>query len=372
VRKSIIAAVGATAVFAVVGGSVAYAEKSKTVSLSIDGQVQKVHTFGSTVADALKAKKIQVGERDLVAPALDAKLQDGQEIAVQYGRQLIVNADGTKKTFWTTADSVDEALADLGLRYDTAAVFSTSRSAPIGRQGLELDVRTPKVVQFVQRGKVVQVKSMAMNVAEALKGAGVSYDADDRITPGTAAVLKPGTVNRISIVKVDVKTVSTVESVAFGKKETKSATMLEGDTKTTAKGTAGKKSVSKVLTYVDGKLVSTKIVASKVITAPVDELVTVGTKKAPTGETSTPPTGGDTSAWDRIAACESGGNWSINSGNGYYGGLQFDHGTWVAYGGDAYANNANGASKAQQIAIAEKVKADRGGYGAWPVCGKRA
>jgi uncharacterized protein YabE (DUF348 family) len=371
VRKSIIAAVGATAVFAVVGGSVAYASKSKTVSLSIDGQVQKVHTFGSTVSDALKAKKIQVGERDLVAPALDAKLQDGQEIAVQYGRQLIVNADGTKKTFWTTADSVDEALADLGLRYDTAAVFSTSRSAPIGRQGLELDVRTPKVVQFVQRGKVVQLKSMAMNVAEALKSAGVSYDADDRITPGTAAVLKPGTVNRITIVKVDVKTVNAVEPIAFGKNETKSATMTEGDTKTTAKGVAGSKSVSKILTYVDGKLTSTKIVASKVITAPVDEQVTVGTKKAPTADTPAPPSGG-TGAWDRIAECESGGNWSIASGNGYYGGLQFDHGTWIAYGGGAYANNANGASKAQQIAIAEKVKADRGGYSAWPVCGKRA
>ena len=118
-RKSIIAAVGATAVFAVVGGSVAYASKSKTVSLSVDGQVQKVHTFGSTVADALKAEKVQVGEHDVVAPSLDSKLQDGQEIAVQYGRQLTVNADGTKRGFWTTADSVNEALADLGLRYDT-------------------------------------------------------------------------------------------------------------------------------------------------------------------------------------------------------------------------------------------------------------
>ena len=88
--------------------------------------------------------------------------------------------------------------------------------------------------------------------------------------------------------------------------------------------------------------------------------------------TPTPPPSGNTGAWDRIAECESGGNWSINSGNGYYGGLQFDHGTWVAYGGDAYAANAHLASKAQQIAIAEKVKADRGGYGAWPVCGQRA
>jgi uncharacterized protein YabE (DUF348 family) len=371
VRKSIIAAVGATAVLAVVGGSVAYASKSKTVSLSVDGQVQKVHTFGSTVADALKAKNIQVGERDLVAPAPDAKLQDGQEIAVQFARQLTVNADGTKRSFWTTADSVNEALADLGLRYD-GAFLSTSRSAPIGRQGLLLEVRTPKTVQFVRQGHVAQVRSMAMTVAEALKGAGVQYDGDDRITPATATALKPG-VNRITIVKVDVKKVTKVEPVAFATKETKSATMVEGDTKTTAKGTAGKKSVDYVMTYVDGKLTTTKVLTSKVLSAPVDEQVMVGTKPKPAAPTvDTAPPSSNTGAWDRIAQCESGGNWSINSGNGYYGGLQFDHGTWVAYGGDAYATNANGASKAQQIAIAEKVKADRGGYSAWPVCGKKA
>jgi uncharacterized protein YabE (DUF348 family) len=335
--------------------------------------VQKVHTFGSTVADALKAKKVQVGERDLVAPALDTKLQDGQEIAVQYARQLIVNADGTKKSFWTTANSVNQALNDLGLRYD-GALLSTSRSAPIGRQGLELVVRTPKTVQFVRGTSVVQLKSMAMTVAEALKGAGVSYDGNDRITPATATPLKPG-VNRITIVKVDVKKLTKVEPIAFAKKETKSAAMVVGDTRTTTKGTAGQKSVDYVMTYLDGKLTSTTVAATKVLTAAVDEQVTVGTKPKPptTASTNTaPPTSGNTGAWDRIAACESGGNWAANTGNGYYGGLQFDHGTWVAYGGDAYASNANGASKAQQIAIAEKVKADRGGYSAWPVCGQKA
>ncbi len=372
-RKSIIAAVGATAVFAVVGGSVAYAGKSKTVSLSVDGNVQKVHTFGSTVADALKAKKIQVGERDLVAPALDAKLQDGQEIAVQYGRQLTVTADGTKKNFWTTADSVNEALADLGLRYDTAAVFSTSRSAPIGREGLELTVSTPKTIQIVRQGKVLAVKSMAATVAEALTSAKVPFDADDRITPAAATALKPG-VNRINLVKVDIKNVTETQAIAFGKKETKSATLVEGETKTTTKGTAGSKSVKYVLTFLDGKLSTKKLVTTTVVKAPVDELVTVGTKPKPETPTAddTPPATGNTGAWDRIAECESGGNWAINSGNGYYGGLQFDHQTWVAYGGDAYAKNAHQASKAQQIAIAEKVRADRGGYGAWPVCGKRA
>ncbi|SEC41280.1 LysM repeat-containing protein [Arthrobacter woluwensis] len=70
------------------------------------------------------------------------------------------------------------------------------------------------------------------------------------------------------------------------------------------------------------------------------------------------------STWDALAQCESGGNWSINTGNGYYGGLQFDQSTWQAYGG---TGSAAEASKSQQIAVAEKVQANQG-WGAWPSC----
>ncbi|MEU1441585.1 MULTISPECIES: transglycosylase family protein [Streptomyces] len=75
-----------------------------------------------------------------------------------------------------------------------------------------------------------------------------------------------------------------------------------------------------------------------------------------------------TSEWDAVAQCESGGNWSINTGNGYYGGLQFSASTWAAYGGTAYAATANQASKSQQITVGEKVLAAQG-KGAWPTCG---
>ncbi|SEK25202.1 transglycosylase family protein [Streptacidiphilus jiangxiensis] len=77
------------------------------------------------------------------------------------------------------------------------------------------------------------------------------------------------------------------------------------------------------------------------------------------------------STWDKVAQCESGGDWSINTGNGYYGGLQFSASTWRAYGGGAYASTANHASKGDQITVAERVLASQG-PGAWPVCGPRA
>ncbi|MER5443721.1 transglycosylase family protein [Streptomyces sp. NPDC002790] len=75
-----------------------------------------------------------------------------------------------------------------------------------------------------------------------------------------------------------------------------------------------------------------------------------------------------TSEWDQVAQCESGGNWSTNTGNGFYGGLQFSSSTWSAYGGSQYASTADQASKAQQIAVGEKVLASQGN-GAWPNCG---
>ena len=97
-----------------------------------------------------------------------------------------------------------------------------------------------------------------------------------------------------------------------------------------------------------------------VLRQPVSELVKVGTKQ----QVTTNFAGGST-VWDQLAQCESGGNWATNTGNGYYGGLQFNLSTWHAYGGSGYPNQA---SRETQIAIATKVRDASGGYGAWPAC----
>ncbi|MFD7448763.1 transglycosylase family protein [Kitasatospora sp. NPDC059827] len=87
--------------------------------------------------------------------------------------------------------------------------------------------------------------------------------------------------------------------------------------------------------------------------------------------TATSASAAPSSTWDAVAQCESGGNWSISTGNGFNGGLQFTPSTWAAYGGTAYAPQANQATRAQQIAVAEKVLASQG-PGAWPVCSQKA
>jgi Transglycosylase-like domain/LysM domain len=100
--------------------------------------------------------------------------------------------------------------------------------------------------------------------------------------------------------------------------------------------------------------------------APSPSDVSTANTSAPTVSAVPASTGGVN--WNAIAACESGGNWSTDTGNGFYGGLQFSESTWLANGGGQYASSANGASESQQIAVAQRVLASQG-IGAWPVCG---
>ncbi|HEY6796730.1 MAG TPA: transglycosylase family protein [Kineosporiaceae bacterium] len=94
-------------------------------------------------------------------------------------------------------------------------------------------------------------------------------------------------------------------------------------------------------------------------------LAAVALANATTADAATGP------QWDALAACESGGNWQINTGNGFYGGLQFTQGTWLAYGGGAFAPTANKATREQQISVAARVAASQG-WNAWPTCSIKA
>jgi LysM repeat protein len=102
--------------------------------------------------------------------------------------------------------------------------------------------------------------------------------------------------------------------------------------------------------------------------APAAVSVTQPSPPAAASVTTAAPASSGGANWSAIAACESGGNWSASTGNGFYGGLQFTEQTWLGYGGGQYASSANQATKAQQIAVAERVLAGQG-IGAWPVCG---
>ena len=128
--------------------------------------------------------------------------------------------------------------------------------------------------------------------------------------------------------------------------------MNAGETKVVRSGKPGVRNVTYTLVYEDGKLAAKRITDQDVLKKPRAKVVRIGTK-IPDG------------VWDRLAGCESGGNWHINTGNGYYGGLQFSLGTWHAYGGTGLPSQH---SRETQIAIATKLRNASGGYGAWPGC----
>jgi hypothetical protein len=137
--------------------------------------------------------------------------------------------------------------------------------------------------------------------------------------------------------------------------EKKDDSMTAGETKVVRLGKPGVRNVTYTFVFQDGKVVAKRVKSQHVLRKPRPKVVRFGTK-IPDG------------VWDRLAQCESGGNWHINTGNGYYGGLQFNLGTWHAYGGTGLPSEH---SRETQIAVATKLRNASGGYGAWPACAAR-
>ena len=364
------------AVAVVAVGALTMAQYDKAVSLSLDGDTSSVHVFGSTVGDLLAKQDVPVGEHDIVQPAADAPLNDGDTVVIRYGRKLTVTMDGKTSDYWTTATSVDAALAELGIRADSAKL-SVSRSEPLGRSGLALTITTPKNVTVNVDGGSKTVASTGPTVADALQQLEVTLGAQDRVNPAPETPLTEGLA--VTINRVEKKSVSETQAVAFGVTNQDDATLAKGTKKTTTKGVAGEQSVTFDEVWVDGKLESRTQTGAQVTKNPVGQVVAVGTKAAdpdpaPTPRTTVaappPPSAGNTSGaglnlanaamWDRIAQCESGGNWHINTGNGYYGGLQFAQSTWLANGGADFAARADLASREQQITVANRLYAKSG------------
>ncbi|MGI3785262.1 MAG: ubiquitin-like domain-containing protein [Janthinobacterium lividum] len=350
--RAIVPVIAGAAVLAVGGGSLAYAGLRSDVTMAVDGQTTQVTTSAQTVGDLLAAQHVAVGAHDVVAPSATTELHDGTRVSVQYGRQLTVSVDGAPQTIWTTATDVGSAISALGLD-TTGADLSTSRSAPIGRQGLSVAVATPKRVTVDAAGKKRTLTTTGATVGAALKAAGITPDADDQVSLPVTTTLTNGA--KVTFVRVDVASKTKRSDVDYRTVEQKSSKLERGKTQTKTAGKEGSRTTTYRVVAHDGEVVSTKATQSVVTRKPVTRVVVVGTK-APAE-----PAVANVGLWDKIAACESGGNWSIDTGNGYYGGLQFSLATWHAYGGTGMPNQQ---SKAAQIAVAERVRKGSG-LGNW-------
>jgi uncharacterized protein YabE (DUF348 family) len=373
-----------------VGGSAAWAvapAASKTVDLKIDGRDQQVSTTAKNVHDALAAAGVSVDSHDLVAPDLGSAIGNGSTIVVRRGHLLHLTVNGKVSDVWVNAESIDEALGQLG--YNSDALVSVSRSMRLDTLGrgatTNLSIASPKRVVIQVDRRTLTVTTAAKTVGDALGHAMVFVGPSDRLSAPRTSLVRTGQVIKVQRVRYG----SSVVSVRVGYQHVTRPDFSSyiGQSRLVTSGKPGLKRVTYRLTYVDGKLAGKVPVRSKLVSAPVNQLTRVGAKHrpvyrapqpapvltrqpAPRTPAPPPPPSSNGLNWDAVAACESGGNWHINTGNGFYGGLQFDSGTWLANGGGAYASRADLASREAQIAVATRLYNARGSS-PWPVCGQR-
>ena len=390
-RKPVLVGVAALVIALVAGGGIV-AAAHKTVSVTVDGQVQEVGTLAGSVEGALDSAGLTVSEHDTVAPAVDTAISDGSQIVVERGRLLTLTIDGQTREVWTTATTVEEALAELG-QNPAAFQLSADRSREISLDGLALSAETLYSASVSDGGAAAtSVTSAADTVGEFLTAQGITLGALDTVSPDASTALSNGlviTVTRVAKTSV----VEEAEVAQPADQQVEDSSLEAGSTTVTQQGSAGKDQVTYEVTTTNGAETAKTEVSRTALSPAQATVIAVGTKAAPvaaassssssnasssnssssssagssesastgSGSSSAPVSSGSSGVnWDGIANCESTNNWSINTGNGYYGGLQFDISTWNSAGGSAYASRPDLASREQQIAVAENLYADRG------------
>jgi uncharacterized protein YabE (DUF348 family) len=357
--RAILVGLTAVVIASVAGVTYGYAAMNKEVTLTLDGKTEKVSATGDTVREVLSSEGITVGTHDVVLPSPDSPVSDGSVINVRFGRPLNLSVDGDQHTYWVTATDVQGALSEIGRRF-SGADLSISRGGSIDRQGLTLKIVTPKKLHLALAGKKMVTKRVpALTAADAVREMGYKIDKHDIVKPGPKHELQDGDTVKFTNIRV-VKRHIDGETLPAGTIRQDDSSMAEGTTKVARDGTDGLRNVTYRIFFKNGHLDHRVVLSQKVLRSPIAEILKIGTQVAAVANFA-----GGSTVWDQLAQCESGGNWAANTGNGYYGGLQFNLGTWQSYGGSGLPSNA---SRETQIAIATKVRNASGGYGAWPAC----
>lgn len=334
-------AVGVTAFAVFAGGGVAYAAVDRSVTLTVDGKNQTVHTLSGDVQSVLDQAEVNPKARDLVAPDPSEKVSDGDHIVVRHARQVTLTVDGETKKKWVTALNVDEALRQLGIR-GKGMRLSADRSTRIPLAGMELTVNLPKNVSVKADDESKKLLSFGSTVGDAVEDAGVTMDADDVVRPGKDTDLENGmniTVFRVVVTKSEKKV-----DIAPPVKEKKTDELDKGDTKVDDPGKKGQKIVYYETRSVDGNKGKAKKVGEKVVKKPKTKVVLVGTKKQTMDGSFWTLGGWD---WKYLARCESGMNPDASNGT-HFGLYQFSMATWQSVGGSGDPRDASPEEQTQR------------------------
>jgi resuscitation-promoting factor RpfB len=343
-------------------GTAAALTMDKTITITVDDEQRTVHTFASSVGGALESAGLRVDELDTLAPTAHSAIEDGSRIVLKRSRPLALTVDGTQHEVWTTALTVDNALQQVGIR-SRDMELSADRSRRIPLEGMALVVRITKPITLLDGDlPAKEIHSTALSVGDLLTQQGAPLQERDLVVPGRTAPVLPGMTVQVTRMRSEQRTER--RQVAPPVKKVRDPVLPLGSVVVEDPGTPGEQIVTFRVTLANGKETSRKELATQEITPARPSRIRVGAK----GSAARVSTVEEGTIWDRLARCESGGNWAANSGNGYYGGLQFDKATWSANGGDRFAPYPHQASREEQIVIAQRVRNARGNYHAWPTC----
>lgn len=342
----------------IVGGVVAVS-RHKTVTIDVDGEVRSMSTMSTTVDGVLADAGHPIGDRDVVAPSADSELSDGDTVVLRRAREVSLTVDGREREVWTTALTVDEALKQLELADDVHVSASRGQRLPL--DGAELQVVEPVVARVSDGGMpAVDVRLAAPTVGEFLAAKGEPLEQADTVSPAADTPMSEGL--KITVTRDRIEHVVETLPLAPPEERIEDPTMNMSRTVVENPGKPGVQDVTFAVNEVNGVEVERQEIDSDVTTPAEPKVVRVGAKPG----TEVPPVKNG-AAWDALAKCEATGNWAINTGNGYYGGVQFDQSTWERQGGLKYAPRADLATREEQIAIASRTQETQG-WGAWPSC----
>ncbi|SHI19907.1 resuscitation-promoting factor [Streptomyces sp. 3214.6] len=342
------------------GGTTAFVAEDKAVELTVDGKPRTLHTFADDVGELLAEEGVQVGAHDRVAPGPNAELTDGDEIAVHYGRPVRLTLDGQRHDLWTTAQTVEEALQQLGVRAE-GAYMSVSRAQRIGRAGLALDVRTERAVTVMADGRARTIRTNAATVREAVEAAGIVLRGQDTTSVAPGSFPRDG--QTVTVLRITGAKEVREEAIPFAVRRTDDPSLFTGTEVVEQVGQPGLRRDTYSLRIVNGVKQKPRRIRSQIVREPREQLVKVGTKPLPTSVR-----GADGLDWQSLAACESGGRPGAVDPSGNYGGLyQFDTHTWHSLGGSGRPQDAPAT---EQTFRAKKLYVRRGSS-PWPHCGRR-
>jgi resuscitation-promoting factor RpfB len=360
VRRSLQLSLFAVVLLGLVGGSLAFFLAQKSVKLTVDGELRTVGTYASTVGDVLDEEGLEPAAHDVVLPAADQKISDGDAVILSRARPLELTVDGVSREVYVTALSVDEALDQLGFRAQ-GLVLSASRSERLPLDGMQLTITTPKDIVLVADGQERVVSTTAATAGDLLAEQGITLGATDRTSlyPEQALLSRM----RLQVFRVAVSEVSVTTAVKHERIETPDPNAFEGEEKVTAPGADGEQVTTYRVTVTDGVETARETLSTAVTREPVAAQVTVGTKAKPANSPSA-----DGLNWAALAKCESGGRPNAVSASGAYRGLyQFSMRTWAGVGG---TGDPAAASPDEQTYRAQLLY-QRSGAGQWPHCGPR-